>query len=129
MQRAAGLIGLLLLLFGVAARSFPLATPVGVQCPTAQVHTIRVAVKSACGCVIGHVERAPKPGEKGFVQCRCNEGRTAQKSSPPPAPALPHAVTTLTLVFAPVFFVKPPASFASIPEIDCVPSVPPPATV
>ena len=89
MRRILSVVGILFLLFGFAGRAVPIATPEGRQCPTAKVHTIRVAVKSACGCVVGHIERAPQPGEEEFVQCRCGEKRAAHESSVPPAPVLP----------------------------------------
>lgn len=95
-------IGLLLLMLGVVGRATPLATPEGRQCPTAAAPLVRVAIKSACGCVIGHIERAPKPGERGFVQCRCAEKRAAQESSAPPAPALPTDALRLNLPVVPV---------------------------
>lgn len=41
------------------------------HCVTAQVQTIRVAVYNKCGCKVGEIERAPKPGEKGFELCKC----------------------------------------------------------
>lgn len=95
-------IGLLLLALGVLGRATPMATPEGRLCPTARPATIRVAVLSPCGCVIGHVERAPRPGEKGFLQCRCGEKRAAQESHAPPAPALPAAAFRLDLPIVPV---------------------------
>ncbi len=49
-------------------------TPQGVQCPTAPVQTI-LAAKLCCGSVVGYEQRAPKPGEAGFLQCRCSEKR------------------------------------------------------
>jgi hypothetical protein len=66
-----------LVLAGVVGLYFSFAawatTPTGVQCPTAPVQLIKVAAKD-CGCKV----RAPKPGEKGFVQCRCAEKRSAK---------------------------------------------------
>ena len=57
------------------------ATPYGVQCPTAPVQTITVAMRICCGKVARIATRAPKPGDKDFVQCRCAEKKgTAQKS-------------------------------------------------
>ena len=55
-------------------------TPDGVQCPTAAVQLITVATKSSGGkpsvCC-----RAPRPGDTGFVQCRCAEKRGAQQQA------------------------------------------------
>ena len=96
------MIGLLLLVLGVVGRATPMATPEGRQCPTAAAPLLRVAIRSACGCVIGHIERAPRPGERGFVQCRCNEKRAAQESSAPPAPALPMVAFRLELPVVPL---------------------------
>ena|SRR5579862_4992475 len=62
-----------------ATSMFPL-TPDGVQCPTAPIQTIAVPV-SCCGKVIGYQQRAPKPGEPGFVQCRCAEKRSPMRHS------------------------------------------------
>ena len=53
--------------FGFAA-----PTPKGVQCPTAPVQ--RVVARDCCGKPI---VRAPKLGEKSFVQCRCAEKKSA----------------------------------------------------
>ena len=107
MRRILGLIGLLLTLVGFTGRSIPLATPKGRACPTAPVAKVRVAVRSVCGCVIGFTERAARPGEKGFVQCRCGERRTAQESSPPPAPTLPLVPLVLNLPILPLCYEAP----------------------
>ncbi|HTQ09712.1 MAG TPA: hypothetical protein VMI31_06535 [Fimbriimonadaceae bacterium] len=56
---------------------FPL-TPAGVQCPTAPIQRIEAPV-TCCGRVVGYEMRAPKPGEPGFVQCRCAEKRSPLK--------------------------------------------------
>ncbi|HVT10996.1 MAG TPA: hypothetical protein VHE55_01910 [Fimbriimonadaceae bacterium] len=57
----------------------PPMTPDGKQCPTAPIQTISVPVKSCCGKVLCYEHRAPKPGEAGFVQCRCAEKRASQQ--------------------------------------------------
>ena len=57
------------------------ATQAGVQCPTAAVQTISVAVRDCCGKVTGFTTRAPKPGEQGFVQCRCAEKKTTTQKA------------------------------------------------
>lgn len=64
---------LLTLGFGPSIR-----TEAGHQCPTAPQQTISEAVRNCCGHVIGHRTRALKPGDKGFVQCRCAEKAAVQ---------------------------------------------------
>ncbi len=100
MRRILALIGLLLLALGVGGRGIAFATSAGVQCPTARVQTIRVPVLSKCGCVLGHVERAPKPGEKGFKQCRCAEGRAAHEGTGPTTAVGPAMPALLAPAFA-----------------------------
>ena len=56
-------------------------TPAGIQCPTATVQTVTVDVYDCCGHVIGHLTRAPRQGEKGFVQCRCAEKKSQKKDA------------------------------------------------
>lgn len=63
-------------LFVCVGLQFHPMTPDGVQCPTAPVQSVLVPIKVACGCVVGYRARAPKPGEKGFVQCRCAEKKS-----------------------------------------------------
>lgn len=53
-------------------------TAEGTQCPTAPVQMITVPIKSHCGCVIGYETRQPKPGERGFLQCRCAEKKASE---------------------------------------------------
>lgn len=65
----------------------------GVQCPTAPVQEIKVPVLSSCGCIEGFVTRSPKPGERGFVQCRCAEKR---------APLIKASVSSRVQFFMPV---------------------------
>ncbi|RYG47384.1 hypothetical protein EON79_07520 [bacterium] len=43
-----------------------------------------MAVRDCCGRITGYLERAPKPGEGTFVQCRCAEKRTAHDYGLPP---------------------------------------------
>jgi hypothetical protein len=60
---------------------FRTITPAGVQCPTAPVQTVVVKSQRCCE-KSGHVVvRAPKPGDKGFVQCRCAEKKNGQQKS------------------------------------------------
>ena len=64
---------------------FQPVTPYGVQCPNAPVQRVAVAT-GKCVCAKA---RAPKPGDKDFVQCRCSEKRSAQtKLSSAPKPQL-----------------------------------------
>lgn len=71
-------------LFGCSAFQFHPRTPVGLQCPTATVQKVTVAVRDCCGRITGHIQRAPLPGEKAFVQCHCAEKRTAHDLGLPP---------------------------------------------
>jgi len=57
---------------------FPV-TPTGVQCPTASIQTVACGQFDCCGNLVGKATRAPRPGEKGFVQCRCAEKRAVQQ--------------------------------------------------
>ncbi|MDR3687967.1 MAG: hypothetical protein P4L46_01220 [Fimbriimonas sp.] len=63
------------------------ATSYGIQCPTAPVQKVTAAVHDCCGRVVGAVSRAPRPGEKGFVQCRCAEKKTSVEKSNVPSKA------------------------------------------
>ena len=56
-------------------------TRVGLQCPTAPIQKIVVAVKDCCGKVEGLALRAPKPGEKGFLQCNCAEKKSSTQKT------------------------------------------------
>ncbi len=51
-------------------------TRAGVQCPTAPVQTL--VVKDCCGRI---VKRAPRPGDRTFVQCRCSERKAASATA------------------------------------------------
>jgi len=97
---------LLALLFFVCVGSpFSSRTEDGVQCPTAPVQTVMKAIKSPCGCVIGYRVSAPKPGDKGFVQCRCAEKKSAERTvwRAPKNEALPMSVASVDVPFAPCF--------------------------
>jgi len=61
------------LLFVTTAFQFRVRTAIGQQCPTASIQLVTVAVKDCCGKIVGYTQRAPKPGESAFVQCRCAE--------------------------------------------------------
>ena len=65
-----------------AILGFTPTTRAGVQCPTAAVQTL--VERDCCGRV---VKRAPKPGDRVFVQCACAEKKSAS-----------HKATVLTKV-------------------------------
>ena len=76
-------LGLLLLAIAIGwsfVTPFVPLTRAGIQCPTAPIQKIQVPVR-CCGKVIGFQVRAPKPGEFGFVQCRCEEKRAPVKAT------------------------------------------------
>ncbi len=49
------------------------------QCPTAPVQQITIMTKQADGTYLREV-RAPRPGEKDFVVCHCQEKRSTQQT-------------------------------------------------
>jgi hypothetical protein len=53
-------------------------TPNGVQCPTAPIQNMTVATVKCCGKVVS-ITRAPKLGDKAFLQCRCAEKSASQQ--------------------------------------------------
>jgi len=57
------------------------ATPGGVQCPTAPVQSITVAIHDCCGKLAGFTTRAPKLGDKSFVQCHCAEKKAGTQKA------------------------------------------------
>ncbi len=69
------MLALCIALVAVAPVGFA-ASP-GTQCPTAAVKLVRIPVTDCCKRTVGYVVRAPKPNEKGFVQCQCSEKRAA----------------------------------------------------
>ena len=104
-------------------------TQAGLQCPTAPIQAIRVAVKDKCGCILGYKSVAPKPGDKGFVQCKCAEKKSAEHALPtPPKSELfvsmePDPILTSRVTFA----LQPPAFKALIPASSRSPRTRPPA--
>jgi len=84
-------------LFGCTAFQFSVSTPYGIQCPTAAVQTVRIAVKDCCGRVVGYRAEAPKPGSKSFVQCRCAEKKNAEHQATMPPKLEPFPPTSVTL--------------------------------
>lgn len=68
-------------LFGCTAFQFHPRTPWGVQCPTAKIQVVEIAVRNCCGKVIGLRSVVPLPGDRSFVQCRCAEKKTAQQQA------------------------------------------------
>ena len=83
-----------------SAVQFSVRTPEGVQCRTAAVQTLSAPILSKCGHIIGFEDRKPKPGEKGFVQCRCAEKQSSQQSAVTPVSShtdmLPPSLASLT---------------------------------
>lgn len=71
-------------LLGCVAFQNYFSTPYGLQCPTAPVQSVTVAVKDCCGHIVRKLTEAPKPGGKFFVQCRCAEKQHAQQDSAAP---------------------------------------------
>jgi hypothetical protein len=64
-------------LYGCVAFQFHPRTPLGVQCPTATVQVTKAPIY-CCGVLVGYEDRAPEPGETGFVQCQCAEKQSAE---------------------------------------------------
>jgi hypothetical protein len=68
---------------------FTPVTPEGRQCPTAPVQRLAFGVYDCCGKLVSVGTRAPKPGDKAFVQCRCAEKNAAHaKAAGPDRPHL-----------------------------------------
>jgi hypothetical protein len=70
------------------------------QCVTAPVQTVAVAQISPCGHVMGYVERAIRPGDKGFVACKCAAKRSTTQSASGPA-AISLYIPTMTRFIVP----------------------------
>jgi hypothetical protein len=113
-----------LLVAWVGFQHFP-CTPDGVQCPTAPVQTVLKPLKAQCGCIVGFKAVKPKPGDKGFVQCRCAEKKSAEHTlsgAPkvdllavrPPALNMPVAIMTS---FEPLSPILPKASISIPPRL------------
>ena len=81
------------------------ATPKGVQCPTAAVQT--VTVRTCCGRL---VTRAPEPGERAFLQCRCAEKKTAAHDS-----TVPSKLQLYFVAGEPLQFDAPPRPAPTVP--------------
>ena len=79
------------LLLGSAARFGFRANPG--QCPTAPVQTVAIMTQAADGSWITEV-RAPRPGEKDFVVCHCQEKRAAAQNGWTVPAFAPIVVTT-----------------------------------
>ena len=50
-----------------------LQTPYGKQCPTAYIQSVSTPIYNCCHKLVGYATRDVKPGDKGFLQCRCAE--------------------------------------------------------
>lgn len=55
-------------------------TRAGVFCPTAPVQTVVKLERNCCGKLVIE-KRAPRPGEREFVQCRCAEKKSAHEAT------------------------------------------------
>jgi hypothetical protein len=55
-------------------------TRAGVFCPTAPVQTVVKLERNCCGKLVLE-KRAPRPGEREFVQCRCAEKKSAHEAT------------------------------------------------
>lgn len=107
-----------LLLGWYSAGLMPTPTPYGIQCPTAKVQTVRVPV-ICCNKIKGYVDRAPRPGEAGFRQCRCAEKQSAEHQA-----AWSQSAERLEFVPATRFeFDLSPATLAA-PSVDHSPVLP-----
>lgn len=118
-------------LFGCTAFQFHPRTPFGVQCPTARVQTVKVAVRNCCGHIVGYKTCAPKPGEKSFVQCRCAEKTAAQHGASLP-PKLEPFLSEPARVELPAIQPEPSASVPlreTFASVSFPPSVRPPDAV
>jgi hypothetical protein len=104
----------------------------GIHCPTAPIQSVTVANLSCCGKVIIFTSRKPRPGEKGFVQCRCAEKRSAQQQAGIGA-TVPHLDMMASQAFVlhlPLRISEPTVPSFSLnlfPEVTLVPFIPPPS--
>ncbi len=109
-------------------------TEVGKQCPTAPVQkvAVTVATRDCCGKVRLKTElRAPKLGEKGFLQCQCEERKANDRSE-----CLKSGVVSFTWILPePAFQVahgsiyawsEPPLAASAFPSPPGTPATPPP---
>jgi len=48
-------------------------TECGKQCPTAPVQSVFAPVYNCCHKLVGYAMRPVRPGDKQFIQCRCQE--------------------------------------------------------
>jgi len=79
-RQATALLLALLFAWMTSLSSFAV-TPEGVQCPTAAIQEIRSPVKDCCDHIVGFLTHKPRPGDKGFMQCRCAEKRSSQQQA------------------------------------------------
>ena len=95
-------------------------TRAGVQCPTAAVQW--VVVRDCCG---REFRRAPKPGERTFVQCRCAERKVASTQAMAAAKVdllLPAgeplvAIPSLRAVWTPFVYASPKGEWSVPPAL------------
>jgi hypothetical protein len=128
MFRATLSLLLTLALLVASAGRYTLRTPDGRQCPTAPTQVIVETVRSCCGKVVGVVERAPKPGDKAFHQCRCEEKKSSNFESAyaPIALALPPAPVMIPNLGGPGYVRSVPVAPLPYPTASPSPPAPPP---
>ncbi|CAN5411158.1 hypothetical protein BH11ARM1_BH11ARM1_03180 [soil metagenome] len=108
--------------------------PTNMQCPTSAVQQITIPVRSCCGDIIRFETRAPRPGDKQFMQCHCAEKSAGQQQISHERVAFSFTMLGAT----PVEIVVPPrpASEAILPRPSSAfedacrePLIPPPSLV
>jgi len=132
--RQAGRIDLIAILAAVwfvacAVLQVPPKTPDGVQCPLAPVQVVVKPLKAACGCVVGFKAAKHKPGDRGFVQCRCAEKKSAEHVAwnAPRNEALSALPSALEFPLPIVLTFAPPAARQSEYSLFAPPAFHPPA--
>jgi len=116
------------LLFGCVGFQFSARTADGVQCPTAPVQAIVKAIKAPCGCLVGYKISKPQPGDRGFVQCRCAEKKSAEHS-PTAVPRSEALVVMAPTIEVPLAIVAPfdvPDFLSVNPPVSLTPAFHPP---
>jgi hypothetical protein len=74
-------------------------TPYGRQCRTAAVQTLQQQIYNCCHELVGYQMRPVRPGDKQFIQCRCEEKSELQQKvvlSPKLDLGLPRLIRTFT---------------------------------
>ena len=110
------------------------STPLpGTHCPTAPVQSV-TRTSACCGKVLAIESHKPRPGENGFVQCRCAEKRSTQHQAalnqgPPHFDMLPirPVLPVLPARIPEALVASTPA--ARVVAVATIPLVPPPSVV